>query len=577
MEIKRNIMQNKVLSFLFMFMLLISNTGLYAQIQQMAKYQVIFKNKAGTPYSLTNPSEYLSQRAIQRRIHHGIAIDSTDLPINPQYIQGVLAIDGILLHKSKWFNFITIALADTTNLAAIRALPYVQSVNLVYPAGGQKSKENRRRLRGQQNEEFCLHMQQVLPAAKMVQNGFSVKNLNYGMGYNQATMIGVEYLHALGFTGQGIIIGVFDAGFYQVNNLSVFDSLWAQGRILGYKDFVEPGGDVFMKSTHGMAVLSIMGGNLPGHLVGTAPHASYWLFRTEDEVTEFRIEELNWIAAAEFADSAGVDVFNTSLGYTQFDDPSMDYTYADMNGQTAWITRGADMAFSKGIFVVNSAGNSGNSPWKYIGAAADGFNVLAIGAVDENGSIAPFSSHGPTSDGRVKPNVVAQGQNTAVVSAGGNIVTGNGTSFSSPVVAGAVACLWQANPLLTNVQLKKAIEQSASLYPVGDTLYGYGIPNFAAAHLIANNQTNTEDPFLLVYPVPFENELYVIFQAKEEQIVKVEIIDIRGRRIYLRENIRLQTGYNNILLDNLKGKSGGVYYLRVIHANGVHSKQIIKL
>lgn len=549
----------------------------FSQVHNMAKYQVIFKDKKNTPYSISNPSEYLSQRALQRRQHHGITIDSTDLPINPEYIQQVLAIDGILMHKSKWFNFITIAVNDTSKLSIIRSLPFVKEINLVYPKGGHKAQEKKQDTRSIQDyDKFCLPAINVLPASKKVSYAFSINNLNYGMGYNQATMIGVDYLHALGYTGQGIIIGVFDAGFYQVNNLAVFDSLWIQERILGVKDFVEPGGDVFSKSTHGTAVLSIMGGNLAGQLVGTAPHASYWLFRTEDEVTEFRIEELNWIAAAEFADSAGVDVFNTSLGYTQFDLPSMDYTYADMNGQTAWITRGADMAFSKGIFVVNSAGNSGNSPWKYIGAPADAFNVLAVGAVDENGQIASFSSHGPTYDKRIKPNVVAQGKNTAVVSASGNIVTGNGTSFSSPVVAGAVACLWQANPTLTNIKIKQLIEQTASLYPFGDTLYGYGIPNFAAAYILSN-QNITSNPFIFVYPMPFDNELFVIFQSDKEEDIIIEIVDIKGRKLFKKENIHLRQGYNNLHLDDLKINSAGVYFIRFIYSGGIQSRQLIKL
>ena len=236
------------------------------------------------------------------------------------------------------------------------------------------------------------------------------------------------------------------------------------------------------------------------------------------------------------------------------------------------------MATSKGIFCVNSAGNSGNGPWKYIGAPADAIDVLAIGAVDHNGIQASFSSHGPSYDGRVKPNVTAQGQGTAVVSSANYITSGNGTSFSGPVVAGAVACLWQANPNLTNIQLKSIIEQSGSLYPSYDSLFGYGIPNFAAAHILVSKENSPEeDPFILVYPNPFEDEIFIVFQSEQQQTVNVEIVDVKGKKIASKENIQLISGYNNISLDRLKGKSNGVYFLRIVTSNQVYVKRIMKI
>jgi hypothetical protein len=236
------------------------------------------------------------------------------------------------------------------------------------------------------------------------------------------------------------------------------------------------------------------------------------------------------------------------------------------------------MASSKGMFCVNSAGNSGNSSWKYIGAPADGFDILAVGAVDMNGTQASFSSHGPSYDGRVKPNVTAQGHGAIVVYQSGNIGPGNGTSFSGPIVAGAVACLWQANPTLSNTQLKSFIEQSASLYPLSDSLMGYGIPNFAAAHiLVSKGPAIEEDPFILVYPNPFDDEIFIIFQSEEEQTVSVEIINTNGRKIASKENIQLIAGYNNISLDRLKGKSNGIYFLRIITNRNVYVKRILKV
>ncbi len=568
----------KILLILVVLFLIIAEAQ--AQTSPLPKYRVTFTNKYNSPYTLSNPSAYLSPRAIQRRIAQGITIDSTDIPVNQNYIDGVLAINGTLMTRSKWFNCITVAISDTSLIDSIEALPYVSNVVRLYPQGGVKVSKNKRPVMNIQSvdEDFNPYRENMLAAsARHNDKDFTIKALNYGMGFNQATMIGVDYLHALDYTGEGMVIAVLDAGFYNVNTLSVFDSLRSAGRILGTKDFVNPGGDVFAQSTHGMAVLSIMGGNIPGQLVGTAPHASYWLLRSEDVATEFRIEEDNWVAAAEFADSVGADIINSSLGYTEFYDPSQNYTYADMNGVTARVSKGADMAFSKGIFVVNSAGNSGNSPWRYIGAPADAFNVLSVGAVDENAIIASFSSHGPSYDGRVKPNVSAQGQNTAVVTGSGNITTGNGTSFSSPVVAGAVACLWQANPTLTNTQLKSYIEQSASLYPSWDTLYGYGIPNFAAAHVLIASHAQPEDPFILVYPNPFDDEIFVIFQSETPQTVSIEIIDNNGRKLAIQENIHLESGYNNISLVKLKGKSKGLYFLRIVSQTQVYVKQILKI
>lgn len=562
--------------FIVCLLLIFVSEGAYSQISLLAKYRIEFKNKNNTPYSISNPTAYLSPRAIQRRVNQGIAIDSTDIPVNQTYIDGVLQIGGICLTRSKWFNCITLALPDTTLIASIAALPYVNSVTRIYPQGGQKVRKTKRPNMQSADDELNMIQPNML-SAKTTNEYFNIKAFNYGLGTNQATMIGIDYIHALGYSGQNMIIAILDAGFYMADSLAVFDSLWANNQILGTKDFVNPGNDVFDESTHGMAVLSIMGGNIPGQLVGTAPHAKYWLLRSEDGISEFRIEEDNWISAAEFADSAGADVINSSLGYTEFWDPSQNYTYADMNGNTARITKGANMATSKGIFVVNSAGNSGSSPWRYIGAPSDGFDVLGVAAVDENGYIASFSSHGPSSDGRVKPNVAAQGQSTAVVSSSGNITSGNGTSFSGPVVAGAVACLWQANPTLTNVQLKTFIEQSASLYPSWDTLYGYGIPNFAAAHVLVSQKEENEEPFILAYPNPFDDEIFIIFYSTSQQKISIEIVDNNGKKLTSREDIQLNTGYNNISLLQLKGKSQGMYFLRIITESETYVKKILKM
>lgn len=404
------------------------------------------------------------------------------------------------------------------------------------------------------------------------------RSLNYGASFNQINMLSGDYLHYQGFQGQGMVIAVLDAGFYKVDSLPAFDSLRTNNQILGTYDFVQGNTSVYEDHNHGMNVLSTMGGYLDGQIIGTAPKASYWLLRSEDAAFEYLAEEDNWVAAAEFADSVGADIINSSLGYTTFDDPLENHTYNDMNGNTTIITKGANIAASKGILVVNSAGNSGSSSWNYIGAPADGDSVLAIGAVDVNSQHASFSSKGPSFDGRVKPNVAAQGQATIVASTSGGIQAGNGTSFSSPIMAGMAACLWQAHPSLTNMQIFNIILESAHLYSNPDTLLGFGIPDFALANLIASGvdiKTLDKEQFKDAFPNPFNNSFEFTFFSPVEQEIMVEIIDMTGRMIY-KENKTIRKNDYYRLAMNGAGLSGGIYILNVTTAFNRYTQKLIK-
>ncbi|NOY51243.1 MAG: S8 family serine peptidase, partial [Chlorobi bacterium] len=349
------------------------------------KYYVQFTDKDNSPYSIDNPSEFLTQRAIDRRAKYSIVITNQDLPVNPQYITGVAATGAKLLNSTRWMNGITIYTTEQSVLDAINALPYVESIAKM------NDRTNTLDYDKFKNESFGDELK-----PDNLKESASISSYDYGFAINQIEQLNGVLLHDQGFRGEGMVIAVLDAGYDVVKTQPLFDSLWANDQILGSKDFVyTDANNVYAWHYHGRMVLSCMGANIEGLMVGTAPKASYWLLRSEDGASENIIEEYNWVSAAEFADSVGADVINSSLGYIDFDNPFWDHTYDDMNGSTAVVTLGADIAASKGIMVVNSAGNSGQNPgFPWIGAPADGFDVFSIGAVDGDGNRAEFSSIG---------------------------------------------------------------------------------------------------------------------------------------------------------------------------------------
>jgi subtilisin family serine protease len=494
------------------------------------KYFVKFTDKNNSPYSIDNPSEYLSQRAIDRRQNQGIPITVSDLPVNPSYLEGVAGTGATILNRTKWFNGVTIFTEDPSVLDAITALPYVAGVTAPEQPGGDLESS----MPFDEKPFFAHEKYNVTVSSPSPKEG-SVLSYDYGQSMNQIAMLRGDELHNLGFRGQGMVIAVLDAGFINANILDVFDSLWINGQILGTHDFVRGGEVSFDEHPHGSMVLSCMGGNYPGELIGTAPKASYWLLRTEDGGSEYIIEEYNWVSGAEFADSAGVDVINSSLGYTVFNDPNQDHTYSDMDGDTAPATIGADIAASKGILVVNSLGNEGSSSWYYLSVPSDGDSVCGVGAVDDEGNYASFSSHGPSYDGRVKPNVAAQGSGCWVVEPySGSFTFGSGTSFSSPILAGMAACLWQSSPEQTNMEVLEAMQQSASQYSNPDDLLGYGIPDFMEAKNILTiiDSYKYETEHLTVFPNPFHDHLVVDLKDVHGRAGEMCISDLQGRVLY---------------------------------------------
>ncbi|MCX6291884.1 MAG: S8 family serine peptidase [Bacteroidetes bacterium] len=514
---------------------------------QTSKYFIQFTDKNNSPYSVSSPSAFLSSRAIARRASHGIAVQPNDLPVNQNYIDSVVAKGAVIRTRSKWFNGVTIE-ADTNTLHAVTALPFVQQSTKVF------------RVRSFSDDQHPERKFQSWPI-RDENNSMKTQSYSYGQSFDQIHIMHGDYLHDSGFHGENMVIAILDAGFYHVDSLPAFDSLRVNGQILGTWDFVTGDSSVYEDYDHGMSVLSTIGGNIPGQLVGTAPKAGFWLLRTEDIFSEHVIEEYNWDAGAEYADSVGADVITTSLGYTQFNNPAENHTRADMNGHTTPCAKAANIAFSKGMMVMASAGNDGGNFWQYIGTPADGDSVMAVGAVNTFGNYATFSSTGPSSDGDVKPNVAAVGQGTTISIYNGAIGNGNGTSFSCPVLAGSAACLWQAFPNKTNREIFDAIQRSASQALNPDSLLGYGIPNFLLAdQLLGGVDVNVKhDEIISVFPNPARNRVYISGYSSAGKKVAVNIFDLPGRQVPIHFSF-INNG-SDIEAD-ISSLSSGIYFLQ---------------
>ncbi|HOI88433.1 MAG TPA: S8 family serine peptidase [Lentimicrobium sp.] len=552
---------------------LLSLLALSVSAQKAKSYYMLKLNdKSNSSYSISDPSAFLSAKSIERRLVQRIPVNETDLPVSPAYLEQIKAAGAEVVYTSKWLNTVIIHTDEATLKSVIAAKPFILDV---------KEADHLFRNRIQHTRKAHFENERLERISNRHKEYKSTGAFNYGPSGNQAQMISIDQLHSQGFTGKGITIGVIDAGFNSVNTLAAFDSIRANGQILGTRDFVQPGNNVYATniSTHGMMVLSTMGGNLPGQIVGTAPHSAYWLLRSEDATAEYLMEEYYWVNAAEFADSVGVDVINSSLGYNTFDNPAENHTYADMDGNTTPVTIGADMAAAKGILVVNSAGNSGSGQWQFITAPADGDSVFTIGAVDANGLYASFSSRGPTSDGRTKPDVTAQGQSTIVATIPSGVAGGSGTSFSSPIIAGAAACLWQANPTMSNMDLMHAIKMSASQASNPDNQKGWGIPNFSLANNLLTNsliQIKHQSHSVKTFPNPFSSYVNVEITTDRSIVVDIRIINSKGTEVVAMNGIEVSKGKNLVVLQNLERLTNGIYMITVSDGYFVSASKVIK-
>lgn len=437
---------------------------------QPGRYLVQLKDKAQNPFSLSNPSAFLSPRSLARRARYNIAYDSTDLPVTPAYIDSLKNIPGIaVLNISKWLNQVSVQATDAAALTRITQFPFVQSATFI----ASRAQRNNKAPETYQFKKSNANGIQTLSATE--------DSFRYGAATAQVTIHNGQFLHNLGLQGQGMIVSLLDAGFYHYTSLHAFDSVNATGRVLGTWDFVAREESVAEDHQHGMQCFSTIAANIPDTFVGTAPEAQFYLFRTEDVASEYPIEEHNWVCGAERVDSAGGDVISSSLGYSTFDNPALSHSYSDMNGDKAIAARGADLAAKKGILVVNAAGNEGTNSWKYIVTPADGDSVLAVAAVNTKGEVASFSSYGPSADGQVKPDVASVGVSTVIQGTNNTIVTGNGTSFACPNMAGLATCLWQGFPEYNNIKIIDALHRSGHLFQNPNDRLGYGIPDMKKA------------------------------------------------------------------------------------------------
>ena len=541
------------------FLLLFFAASLFAEAQVATNiYWVQFTDKNDSPYSIDNPEDYLSPRALQRRANLGITIDAYDIPVNPQYLQAVADCGAQLINPSKWLNGVSVYTTDSNVIGAINALPFVAEV-----------RNCPNDLKAQELKERWMANEMKPSSVNRGMNGF------YGGAEAQVTQLKVNLLHDMGYDGTGVVVAVLDGGFIGTEEASCFDNMREEGRLLGVRDFVYGSSSVYSQSTHGTSCLSTMAAYDPNEMVGTAPKASYYLIHTEDGDSENIIEEYNWVSGAEYADSLGVDVCSTSLGYITFDMIQWDHPFEHYDGKTAPMSIGAEIAASRGMICMNAAGNEGDGNCT-LGIPADAEHILTVGAVDANGNRASFSSVGPTYDGRIKPDVMAMGEGTYVASGYGNwwpYYNGNGTSFATPVFAGAVACLRQARPYASVQEICDVIRACGNRADHPDSKYGFGIPDFSQAMELLSVEEpigNTPAHIITVYPNPSNGEVRVVLNDLHK--AELTVYDFMGHKLYSYSF----NGLNHTSLEGyLNNLNSGVYFINAMSESGSETMKLV--
>jgi subtilisin family serine protease len=515
--------------------------------QENTLYRLLLTDKGNSPYNLNNPEEFLSSKSIERRTKQGFSVDTTDLPIDPTYFSTLIDAGATIYTYSKWVNTIVIGVSEEA-LAAINNLPFVSQLYPVWRGSLPKT---------------------VITKEEKENIPIETSNLNlsdYGDGLTQISLSNGHLLHELGYKGAGMTIAVLDAGFKGANVIDYFN----QSKILGVKNFTHENGDPLQGTMeHGTKVLSCMLANKQGDMIGTAPQANYYLFKTEMNDGEYPVEEDYWIAGLEYADSLGVDIVTSSLGYNLFNDPSMDHDLSQLDGKTVPSSRAASMAARKGILLLNSAGNEANMPWKKIMVSADAENILTVGSVTYDSIRSSFSSLGNTSDGRIKPDVMAMGSNVTVIGANGKGTSG-GTSFACPITAGLSACLWEALPNFNSLEIAALIRESAHLYQTPDSIYGYGIPDFFKAYTEGSTKVSISNPDISSISLKVDTNENRIYISKEEWDLPVRV------SVYTTAGFKIFEEYNHSGIIDISRLEKGVYITCLQSGNKKQVQKFIK-
>lgn len=539
-----------------------------AQKDKSYAFWIEFNTKDTGTQVLSKPEALFTEKCIDRRYKYKIPFDYYDIPVSSSNKEKLTGKGYKILAQSRWLNAVTIKATYKEVADSLKGWKFIKQVVYLGELDLKDSVTKQRDL-----SEMISMLEAKFDDIKKKKKD----TLWYGKASAQNLMLNIQVLHNRGFDGTGIDIAVIDAGFKNARFLPHFKHLFDSARILGTWDFVAAEENVFDDDDHGLSVFSCIGAKKPFEYVGTATQANFWLLRTEQAATEQLLEEALWVQAVEFADSVGVDIINSSLGYNLFDDKSMNHKQKELNGQTAIISRGASIASSRGLLIVNSAGNEGDNKWRQIGFPADANGILTVGSVDQKLNHSLFSSIGPSADKRIKPDVVAMGENTYVVSGSGTVHQGNGTSYSSPIMAGVTACLLQSNIEATPEQMIKALQLSSHQYYIPDKFEGYGLPDAALADTILKSMVNmyTGDKCLDARWLKDKNAHLVVY-VKQPQKIKILVSDELGTFSYeLFEKIK-SPGVNRFPVKKTAKLPDGVYEIKVMFNGGVNSFKIIK-
>lgn len=510
-------------------------------------YLIFLKDKNNSSYTITQPQEFLSQMCIANRDKWQKKITAADLPVSTLYIDSLMALPIQFHYSIKWLNMLHISAAfDIEN--QLNQFSFIEKTEKIFLP----DKKNKTELRNKTEKTQCT----------------IADSLAYAHSYRQTAMLHLNSLHDKDFRGEGIRIAVMDAGFTDAPTNRMLSELFNRNGVIATWDFVENDTNVYDHSSHGLSCLGVIAADYPSLMIGSAPDAEFLLYRTEDDDSETILEEYNWAAAAEVAENQGAVIFSTSLGYTTFDSASaaFNHTPAQLNGHTTVIAKAANRAASLGVLVINAAGNSGASPWRYISTPADADSCIAVGAVKSDGTIAAFSSRGIPMQQTIKPNVCAQGELATVIDVAGNVIQSNGTSFATPIIAGAAACLWQANPEKNNIELKYAIEESSSKFTNPDLDYGYGIPNFLTAHQLLQGEinlvVNPKEETVFLYQNPVYDALKFSIYGNTTKEIQLKLHSIEGRLLFSK-NICIHKDEYYYFDETISHLASGIYLLTV--------------